>query len=134
MTVYNVLTNYPTWVMQTMATGRTFAGEIPSDVDDNPIEPTVSAGRADYKDLHNGGLFSEISRTRLPALVLQVYNPDSIPLDIARYNESGTLVKARDIPSTYPFVLAPGEILRASGGTDTTTVGFLVKLDNEQVL
>lgn len=134
MAVYNVLTNYPVWVMQTMDTGRVFAGAEPSNVDDDPTTPVVTAGRADYLALYNGGLFSEISRTRLPALVLQVYNPDSIPLDIARYDSGGSLVKARDLPSEVPFVLAPGELLRASGGSDTATVGFLVKLNNEQVL
>lgn len=121
-----VLNETPTWVYQTTVSGQTFTGDEPATatVPAEDLDPTISAGKADYSDLVEGGLFAILSRAGRPYWVRQIDNEGNAALTIVRPGTTET----RPLP-TAPFLCGPGECIKALNGVAATPLGILVQLD-----
>lgn len=113
------------WHYHTMAAGS-LDGLPPQAVGETveTTDPTVTAGRLEFANLEHGGLFT-----------LEGHSGKSIIVEAADggtgniVNASGTTIRA--IPTTFPFILSPGEYLKVSSGTKA---GFLMRLAGEHCL
>lgn len=122
-----VLNETPTWVYQTMAAGQTFDGNEPATatVAAEDLDPSVSAGKADYSPLVQGGLFAILARAGRPYWVRQIDNVGNAVLTVVRPGTTET----RPLPTTLPFLCGPGECIKALNGVAETPLGILVQLD-----
>ena len=109
-----------TWVYQKMAAGVAFDGLAPATAVtvSSETEPTVTAGCATFADLTHGGLFV----LQGPLEILVVTNTASATLTIV----DTTAATTRTAPTTTPFLVGPGEVLKAVGGTAGSSVGIMV--------
>jgi len=120
-----ILEEYSTWVYHRMAVGVSLDGTAPATATTTPenTEPTTTAGCATYADLTHGGLFIMSGASKRPAEVQVVTNTAAATITIVD-TVAGT---TRPMPSTTPFIVAPGETLKAIGGTAGSFVGFLIR-------
>jgi hypothetical protein len=128
---YNILCNTPTWVYQKMTTGKSFNGADPrtATVAAADFDPVVTAGKAMYDNLTEGGFFRLLGNYKRPMVVEALNNEAGATIEIT--NSAGT--KLRDTPSATPFKVAPGEYIKANGGTAAKQVGLLVRIDGEKI-
>jgi hypothetical protein len=119
----HLLSESAAWIYHNMASG-TLDGDEPSTATTTPSEtvPTVKAGRADYNDLTHGGLFVHPWVYNKAVVVEAIDNPGSATLLVTN-PAAGT---NRAAPASVPFTIAPGECLKAVGGTK---VGFMMRED-----
>ena len=133
---YSIVGVHLTWVYHIMADGIAPAGDAPiTNAVPHPddLEPTVSAGRADYgfpdDKLTKGGLFTHIGRIGQPVIVEAAYLPGDPTVTVV--NSEGTLLRtlASGAPlGGFPIRLGAGEYLKVVGGTAGGDFGFLVRL------
>lgn len=118
-----LLSETAAWIYHNMAAG-TLDGTEPSTATTIPSEtvPVVTSGRADYNSLTHGGLFVHPWIYKKSVIVEAIDNPGSATLLVVN-PEAGT---SRAAPGTVPFSIAPGECLKAVGGSK---VGFMVRED-----
>lgn len=125
---YNIVMADPGWVYHRMLTGRTLDGLPPADCDTcaGTTDPAVSAGMAEFKSLVHGGLFTSVFHYKLPIVVEAIDNTAGATLTLVR--QDGSLVRAMPAANTVPFMLSPGECIKAVGGTAGSYVGFLMRI------
>lgn len=129
---YNVLTASPVWVYQRMD-GAGFTGEAPEtpSVTANDLDPTVSAGLVEWTGLIKGGLFTAFYKAKKAFIIEATDVKAGVTLSIVRADALTT--PTRTFPTSFPAKIAPGEIIRATGGDSTAYAGFLVRLVEEKV-
>jgi hypothetical protein len=121
---YAILNETPTWVYHTMAGAGVLDGTAPATALTTPAEtdPVVLQGRADYNNLTHGGLFITLANYGKAMIIDSIYNPGSSTITIVN-PEKGT---TRSAPASAPYNIAPGECLKAVGGSQ---IGFMVRED-----
>lgn len=127
---YQILGLNLTWIYHRMAGGVMLNGAAPKTASLEPaaVDPTVSAGRAEYTDLTEGGLFTLLGNYRRAVLVEAVDNAAGATLTIV--DSAGALL--RNAP-TAPFKMAPGEYFKASGGAAGSYIGILVREEKTEL-
>lgn len=123
---YSVLGHSPTWVYQKMAAGVAMNGAAPrtASVTAENLDPTVTAGRAEYVNLTEGGYFAILGGSKQPIQVEAVDNQAGATITLVSKDGS----TSRAMPTSQTFVVAAGEYLRATAGSQGGRVGFLVRL------
>ncbi len=132
---YNVVTDRNSvWVYQRMGTGKTFGGTKPmlaatpaADVAD---PATVTAGRAEWLNLETGGLFTLVGAQKKTLICEAIDNQAGATLTLVKMD--GNL--SRNMPGTFPFTIAPGEVIKATGGSTGGSVGFLLTISEKAIL
>lgn len=130
---YSIIGVKTTAISQKMAAGESFDGNRPQTQSKNAdeLDPFVKAGSARWEELIEGGLF-DLLGNRLEAITVEhVENPAGATLEIVA--RDGTTV-LRQVPSETPFQLAPGEVLRATGGSDGGEVKFFARIQGNRIL
>jgi hypothetical protein len=133
---YNVVTDRSfTWVFQKMLALHQFDGSAPTDQIDgsarDTFDPTtVRGGYASWDGCAHAGLWTLLSHYGRAMTVQEVSNAAGATLSTV--DSSGAVLRT-SLPAT-PFMLSPGECLKASGGTAGGAVGFLVKFDEATIL
>lgn len=128
---YNVLSSRQAmWVYHEMATAA-LTGEIPESASATAaeIDPLVTAGRSRWVSLTKGGLFSFVGNYRRPLICEAIDNGAGATLTLVKAD--GSL--SRTVPSA-PFVVAPGEYIKATGGSAPGKVGLLLRIDEKTIL
>ncbi|MCJ7520994.1 MAG: hypothetical protein MUP21_02055 [Dehalococcoidia bacterium] len=135
---YSILNTTATWVFHWMHGEVNMTGVAPrtetSDVDQ--LDPTVSAGRADYglvnpatglvEPLSEGGLFTQLGRYKRAMIVEASELSGGVTVTLV--NGEGDLIRA--FPA-LPAHVAAGEYIKAVGGAGAHA-GFLVRLEGEK--
>lgn len=118
------------WVYHKMAAGVSMSGAAPrtASVTEAMIEPTVSAGRADFDSLSQGGLFTHLGGRTIE--VEAIDNQAGATITIVSSDGSFS----RPAPTSYPFEVGAGEYVKATGGSAGGRVGVLSKLSGERFL
>lgn len=121
---YSILGLNLTWIYHRMAVGVALNGAAPktASLEPNAVDPVVSAGRANFAALTEGGLFTLLGNYRRPVLVESVDNAAGATLTIV--DKAGTLLRSAP---TAPFKMAPGEYFKAAGGSTGSYIGILVR-------
>lgn len=130
---YTVLSTQPVWVYQRMNNASGFTGEAPetSGAGPNVLDPTVSAGLVQWTGLAKGGLFTAFYKTKKAFIIEATDVKAGVTLQIVRAGALST--PTRTFPTSFPAKIAPGEIIKATGGDGTAFAGFLVRLVEEKV-
>lgn len=90
-------------------------------------DPTLmEPGRAEWTTLTHGGLFTLVGNQGKP-LICSATDASGATLTLVRKN--GTLSRA--FPTTFPCVIAPGEYIKAVGGS---AVGLLLRIEDNTIL
>lgn len=121
-----VLGETPTWVSQTMVNPETFTGNAPATatVAAEDLDPTITAGRAVYADLTEGGLFDILAKAGKAYVIEDISNAGNAALTIVRPGTS----ESRPFPADQlPVRCGPGECPKALNGVTATPVAFLVR-------
>lgn len=129
----------PAWIIQTMATATVFDKKLARTValTAPELEPVVTAGKAKFSDLSQGGIFDTIATAKRSHVVEDILNAGGATLDIVtledlKIAQDGAGIhlapKFRDVPGSFPFTLAPGETIRAAGAA-AGTVGLYIRED-----
>lgn len=127
---YNVVTDRSdTWVYHKMSAGS-LTGVKPTVVG-TPVgdasDPTLMGpGRAEWGDLTAGGLFTLVGNYNKPIVCSAV---DASGVTLTLVTKAGTFI--RNMPGTFPFVIAPGEYIKAVGGS---SVGLLLRIEENTIL
>lgn len=123
---YSILCSTPTWVYHEMASGKTLNGEAPktASVGVADLDPTIASGSARYTSLDAGGLFTILAHEKRGMVVESVDNPGTATLSII---QTANPSLSRSLP-TAPFLVGPGECLKATGGSAASKIGFLVRI------
>lgn len=121
----HILEEYSTWIYHKMAPGASLDGTAPATATTTPeqTEPVITAGCATFSALTHGGLFVMPGGRKRSVEVLAVTNTASATITIVD-TVAGT---SRALPSSVPFGMAPGETLKAVGGTAGSSVGIMVR-------
>jgi len=132
---YNIVTDRnAVWVYQRMGTGKTFGGTKPmlaaTPVADVADPSSVTAGRAEWTNLETGGLFTLVGLQKKALICDAIDNAAGATLTLV--TASGAL--SRSMPGTLPFTIAPGEYIKASGGSSGGSVGFLLTTSEKAIL
>lgn len=126
-----ILGDNSAWVTQKMKAATTFTGDAPATdtVVAADLDPTISAGRAEYTELAEGGLFDILAKAGKSYVIEAVDNIGNAALTI-EHPASG---ESRDFPTdtngdiVFPVHCGPGECPKGLNGTAATTLGFLVR-------
>ncbi len=130
---YNVLSpRQSTWVFHEMAGGSALNGSYAKtgSLTKDEIDPVVTPGRASWTALTEGGLFSFVGNYRRSLICEAVDNAGTATLTLV--NAAGTLL--RNMPTSFPFTIAAGEFIKATGGSAGAKVGFLLRIDEKTIL
>lgn len=130
---YNILTASPVWVYQRMNNASGFTDEAPatSGTAANDLDPSVSSGLVEWTNLAKGGIFTALYKAGKGFIIEAVDLKSGVTLSIVR---AGALTTpTRTFPASFPAKIAPGEIIRATGGGGTGYAGILVRLVEEKV-
>jgi len=123
---YNVVTTRSdTWVYHRGA----LDGTAPKTAASGTLvaDPSVmGAGRAEWTTLLNGGLFTLVGAYRKPLICSAIDNSGAT---LTLVKEDGS--PSRAMPVTFPFTIAPGEVIKAVGGT---AVGLLLRIEDKTIL
>lgn len=121
---YQILGLNLTWIYHRMTGGASLNGAAPKTATLTPdqVDPVVSAGKAEFASLTEGGLFTLLGNYKRPVLVESVNNAAGATLTIV--DKAGA--QLRTAP-TAPFKLAPGEYFKATGGSAGSYIGILVR-------
>lgn len=127
---YNTLGVSPTWHYHKMGAGAALDGTAPrtATTAENDLDPAVSAGKAEWASLTKGGLFTMLGKAGKAVIVEAVDLSAGASLTVV--NAAGATLRATP---TAPFKLAPGEFLKASGGSNGGYAGVLVRLEGERI-
>jgi len=128
---YDIVNLTATWCYHRMAAGSTLSGEAPrtATTTEADTDPTVTGGRAEYKTLTKGGLFTLQAQMLAPLIVLALDNTANATLTLVM---SGDPTLSRAVPTSLPFKIAAGEALKATGGSSGSYVGILYEIDSLQ--
>ena len=128
---YSIVNTSPTWCYDHMAAGIALAGDAPRSAAKNEaaIDPVVTSGKAEYRDLTKGGLFTIQAKAKKPLVVDALDNAAGAALTIVSSGDS----HSRAAPTTVPFKVGPGEVLKAVGGTAGSYIGILYRIDGEVI-
>lgn len=128
---YKILSESLTWIYHRMAGGSALNGAAPrtASLTADETDPTVTAGKANYADLTEGGLFRLLGNYKKAIVVESVNNAAVATLTIV--DKDGTLLRA--FPGTTPFNMAPGEYIKATGGSAGSYIGVLVREQTEDL-
>ena len=120
-----VIADQPVWVYQTMDATLTFTQVAPRTASTvaSELDPTISAGRAEYTALTEGGLFDILSKAGKGYVISAVDNVGNAALTI-KHVPTGT---SRPWPTELPVYCGPGECPVANNGVAATPLGFLVQ-------
>jgi hypothetical protein len=129
---YNVLSNrQSTWIYHRMATAALTGERARSTTEtETQIDPVIKAGRAEWVNLTKGGLYSFVGNYRRPLICEAIDNPGSATLTLIKAD----LSLSRNMPTSFPFVIAPGEYIKATGGSAPGVIGFLLRIDDKTIL
>jgi len=128
----------PRWIFQTMFTSLQFDKKLARTASflAPDLDPAVVAGKAEFKDLTEGGIFDTIATAKKAHVVEDIINPGSATLDIVRLEDlqsaqtGGDITTAptfRSVPGSFPFTLSPGETIRANSGTAANPLGIFIR-------
>lgn len=130
---YNVLSNRQAiWVYHEMTGGASLNGGYAktASLTKDQIDPVITPGRAAWTALTEGGLFSFVGNYRRPLICEAIDNAGTATLTLVK--SDGNL--SRNMPTTFPFTIAPGEYIKATGGAAGSKVGFLLRIDEKTIL
>jgi hypothetical protein len=113
-----------------MLAGLSLDGGAPrtATLDESLTDPVVTAGKAEYRNLTKGGLFTIQAKSKMTLVVDALDNAAGATLTILDSDHS----HERAVPSV-PFKLASGEVFKAVGGTAGSYVGFLYRIDGQEI-
>lgn len=128
---FSIVGTSPCWHYHRMDAGAPLDGTAPRSVADNEaeIDPEVSAGLAEWTALTKGGLFTHLAKAKQSVIVEATDISGGVTTTIVDF--AGNLI--RTLP-TAPFRLAPGEVLKSTGGSNGGHAGFLIRLDASKIL
>lgn len=128
---YRILDTSPSWVYHKMAAGSSLSGAAPrtTSLAEADLDPAVSAGMAEFSGLSQGGLFTHLGRYMQPLLIEAVDNQAGATITIV--SQDGTTLRA--LPTSLPFAVGPGELIKATGGSAGGRVGVLAKIAGEKI-
>lgn len=86
------------------------------------VEPTVTAGKAVFENLEEGGLFAFDKKT---VVIESLIGTATIVTAASNGQDAG-----RTIPTTFPFTLLPGEWLKFTSGSE---VGCICRLEGTRI-
>ena len=129
---YNVLCASPVWNYQRMNNGSGFTTDPPEalGVGPNLLDPTVSSGRVEWTNLIKGGLFTALYKTGRPFIVEAVDLKAGVALTIVDPANPATVLRA--FPTTFPALIAAGELIKATGADTTAYAGLLVRTKEDR--
>lgn len=128
---YNIVNTTATWCYHHMAAGVALTGEAPRTalLDEATTDPVCSAGKAEYRQLIKGGLFTIQAKAKRTLVIDAIDNAAGATLTIITSNEG----HSRTAPTSVPFKLAAGEVFKAIGGSVGSYVGILYRIDGEEI-
>ena len=130
---FNVLSSRQSmWVYHEMAGGSSLNGSYAKSAakTKDQIDPVITPGRAAWTALTEGGLFSFVGNYRRPLICEAIDNAGTATLTLVKSD----LSLSRNMPTSFPFTIAPGEYIRATGGAAGGKVGFLLRIDEKTIL
>lgn len=128
---YNVVNTTATWCYHHMANGVALTGDAPRTAAKtaSELDPVVSAGKAEFSNLTEGGLFTLQANAKKTLVIDAIDNPGNAT--IAILNRDGT--HQRTAPTSTPFKVMSSEVIKASGGSAGGYIGVLYKIDGEEI-
>jgi len=127
----------PAWIFQTMFAGVNFDKKLAITASETApeVQPEVVGGKAEFKDLTEGGVFDTIATAKKAHIIEEILNGGSATLDIVRLEDLKATSPIEDtptfrvVPGSFPFKMAPGETIRADAGANGGSVGLLIRED-----
>lgn len=128
---YSLVNSTSTWCYHHMAAGASLSGEAPRTAATNEAatDPSVIGGKAEFKDLTKGGLFTIQANAKRSLVVEAVSNPGNATITLVDRSDHA---HSRTIP-TAPFKVSAGEVIKAVGGGAGGYVGILYRIDGEEI-
>jgi hypothetical protein len=128
---YSLVNTTATWCYHHMAAGASLSGEAPrtATTDEAATDPAVIGGKAEYKNLTKGGLFTIQAHAKKTLVVDAVTNPGNATITLVDLSDHA---HSRAIPTT-PFKVSAGEVIKATGGAAGGYVGILYRIDGEEI-
>lgn len=128
---YSIVNTTATWCYHHMAPGSTLNGAAPrtATTDPSQTDPVVKASTAEYKDLTEGGLFTIQAKAKRTLVVDAIHNAAGATLSILGVAHG----HERAAPSSTPFKISSGEVLKATGGSTGGSIGILYRIDGEEI-
>jgi len=125
---FRVLNLTSTWLVQegTLDGKRPRTASLTAD----ELDPVVTAGRAEWKSLTEGGLF-DLAGNHKEAVVLEAMQIDGVTVSIVALDGTTVLRPGPVNDNSFPFKMAPGEMIRVSGGAFAR---FLARIDAQRIL
>jgi len=128
---YSIIGVTPTTITHKMSAGQSLNGAMPRTALTAPMEtdPEVSAGMAVWSELIEGGLYDLLGSRKEALIIENVINTAGAAFTLV--DKTGTLLRSG--PTTFPAVIAPGEILKFSGGTAGSLVSVIARVQGERI-
>jgi hypothetical protein len=124
---YNYVTDRSdTWVYHRGTINGTAAVKSSTPAGDYPDPDFVGPGRFEFTGLSGGGLFVGIGDLLKPLICSAV---DLTGATLTLVKKDGT--PSRAFPTIFPCVIAPGEYIKATGGS---VVGLLLRIEDQTIL
>lgn len=129
---YDVVHSQPTWICHKMAAGSKMNGEAPRTVAKTEAEtdPTLTGGRVVFDNLTKGGLFTLVYNAKKAIVIEAIENPNNLTIELV--SKDGTVTRQK--PATLPFIVAAGEVIKASGATNGSQISILIRAHEQKVL
>jgi len=129
---YSIVNTTATWCYHHMDAGYALSGDAPRTltVNEAHIDPVVVGGKAEYKLLTKGGLFTIQANAKRTLIVDAVDNPSGATLQLIDRHDSAHV---RTAPATVPFKVSAMEVIKASGGATGSYIGILYRIDGEEI-
>lgn len=128
---YSLVNTTATWCYHHMAAGSTLTGEAPRTAATNEqnTDPSVMGGKAEYKDLTKGGLFTMQAHAKRTLMVDAIDNPGSAVITLVDRSDHA---HQRTAPAA-PFKVSANEVIKATGGSAGGYVGVLYRIDGQEI-
>lgn len=128
---YSIVNTTATWCYHHMTSGMTLTGEAPRTAltDEATTDPSVIGGKAEYKELTKGGLFTIQAKAKRTLMVDAVDNPGSATIKLV---DMDSHAHERVAPAA-PFKVSAGEVIKVTGGTAGGYVGILYRIDGQEI-
>jgi len=128
---YSVVNTTATWCYHHMGTGVTLSGEAPRTfaTDEANTDPEVIGGKAEFKNLTKGGLFTLQANAKRTLIVDAVDNPGSALIQLVDRSDHAHV---RTAPSA-PFKVSAMEVMKVTGGNAGGYIGLLYRIDGQEI-
>ena len=128
---YSIVNTTATWCYHHMTTGCLLSGEAPrtATLNEANTDPSVVGGKAEYKDLIKGGLFTIQAHAKRTLIVDAVDNPGSALIQLVDRSDHAHV---RTAP-TAPFKVSAMEVIKVSGGVAGSYIGILYRIDGQEI-